>query len=328
MAVAISANLPHFLKIAQFGPEYAFARPCGHILRRIPAYSFTSHSRGVRAFVRAAIAISVVAHALLWAPLAFPSGKPLPPTQTNPIEVEIVTPREAPEAPKPQPPPTAEDRDAAETSEAQSTPAPAPQQREPAQQTAQAPKPAAVAATQQAPQAPNAAPSATRPSPQAQVAAAEPIQPAAEPQLAEAGPDPAADLIGPQVWGSWLDSPLMTASIGFDSVGSSAKLSDQEITALKARLQQCWSPPPGLAGASSNLVVVLRVSFAPTGAIVGEPNLIAASATTDGAALMQTAMRALQQCQPFNFLPAAKYKEWRNLDLSFSPAGLSALPKI
>jgi hypothetical protein len=41
---------------------------------------------------------------------------------------------------------------------------------------------------------------------------------------------------------------------------------------------------------------------------------------------MQTAMRALRQCQPYRFLPAAKYKEWKVLDLSFSPTGLSALP--
>jgi hypothetical protein len=37
-------------------------------------------------------------------------------------------------------------------------------------------------------------------------------------------------------------------------------------------------------------------------------------------------MRALRRCQPFGFLPAAKYKEWKRLDLSFSPTGLSAIP--
>jgi len=37
-----------------------------------------------------------------------------------------------------------------------------------------------------------------------------------------------------------------------------------------------------------------------------------------------TGPRALRQCQPYGFLPAAKYKEWKVLDLSFSPTGLSA----
>jgi len=73
-------------------------------------------------------------------------------------------------------------------------------------------------------------------------------------------------------------------------------------------------------------LVVLRISLMPNGALAGEPALVAASASPSGPALMQTAMRALRQCQPYGFLPAAKYKEWKLLDLSFSPSGLSALP--
>jgi hypothetical protein len=34
--------------------------------------------------------------------------------------------------------------------------------------------------------------------------------------------------------------------------------------------------------------------------------------------LLQTATRALKECQPYGFLPADKYREWRLLDLSFS----------
>jgi hypothetical protein len=37
-------------------------------------------------------------------------------------------------------------------------------------------------------------------------------------------------------------------------------------------------------------------------------------------------MRALRQCQPYGFLPAAKYDEWKVLDLAFSPSGPTALP--
>ena len=51
--------------------------------------------------------------------------------------------------------------------------------------------------------------------------------------------------------------------------------------------------------------------------------MIAASASEAGPILMQTAKRALQQCQPLGFLPAAKYNEWKILDLSFAPTGLT-----
>jgi hypothetical protein len=146
-----------------------------------------------------------------------------------------------------------------------------------------------------------------------------------EPQTTQ--PEPASDDV--QLPVSWINSPLMTASVGFDTIPSAAKLSDREIATLKARLKECWTPPPGLAEAEAQrLVVVLRVSLQPNGTLTGEPTLLAASASAKGAALLQTAMHALRQCQPFGFLPRTKYKEWKKLDLGFSPAGLTSLPKI
>src|SRR5262249_31271432 len=135
-----------------------------------------------------------------------------------------------------------------------------------------------------------------------------------------------------QPWSSWfetaLSSPLVTASAGADVAASAAKLAPEDVAAFKAHLQGCWNPPAALSVADQNLLVVLRVSLQPNGALTGEPGLLAASASPNGPALMQTAMRALQQCQPYGFLPAAKYQEWKVLDLSFSPSGLSAMPSF
>jgi hypothetical protein len=47
--------------------------------------------------------------------------------------------------------------------------------------------------------------------------------------------------------------------------------------------------------------------------------LLEASASAKGPLLMQRAMDALQACQPYTMLPADKYKEWKVLDLSFTP---------
>jgi len=130
--------------------------------------------------------------------------------------------------------------------------------------------------------------------------------------------------------GGWLDSALSlppSTTSPFDVAERGANLERSEIAAFKAHLQECWKPPASLA-AARNLVVVLRISLQPNGALTGEPTLLAASASEAGPTLIQTATRALQQCQPYAFLPADKYKEWRVLDLSFSPAGLRTIPTL
>jgi type IV secretory pathway VirB10-like protein len=65
--------------------------------------------------------------------------------------------------------------------------------------------------------------------------------------------------------------------------------------------------------------VVLRIYLRRDGRLAGEPVLIEASASRDGPPLLQAAIRTLKDCQPYGFLPADKYREWRMLDLSFSP---------
>jgi hypothetical protein len=99
-----------------------------------------------------------------------------------------------------------------------------------------------------------------------------------------------------------------------------AKLTADAMTALQARLQQCWHPPASLASASK-LRMTLRIALAPDGTLAREPLLIRASASAQGPRLVETATRALQECQPLG-LPPDKYDEWKVLDLSFSPKGL------
>ena len=275
--------------------------------------------------MRTALAISVVAHGLLWGPLVWIARGPLP-AMTHEIAVELVPSDKLDEVTKAQAAAKPEVQDVAMDQKDESQASPSPQAQEQAQPNQQAShkdvQPTPPAQTAQAAQP-------------AQPAQAQPTQPsenrqpvrmaALEPQAAQ--PKPASD--DAQLPASWINSPLMTASVGFDTMPSAAKLSDREIATLKARLQECWTPPPGLAEADAQkLVVVLRVSLQRNGALAGEPTLLAASASAKGAALLQTAMRALRQCQPFGFLPRAKYKEWKKLDLGFSPAGLSSLPTL
>ncbi len=139
---------------------------------------------------------------------------------------------------------------------------------------------------------------------------------------------PKADL--PQFGSSWLDAALSSLPVTagrYDESETPANLSQQDIAAFKAQLQKCWKPPPDLAD-DGQLLAVLRVSLKPNGTLAQEPTMLAASASSSGPALLQTAMRALRQCQPYGFLPSAKYSEWKVLDLSFSPTGLSTRPAL
>ena len=97
-----------------------------------------------------------------------------------------------------------------------------------------------------------------------------------------------------------------------------ASLSRDEVLGLKAHLRKCWRLPAGVS-ASSGTRVVMRVPFRSTGGLAGEPTLVEASASRDGPAIMQAALAALTACAPYSFLPRDRYKEWRVLDVSFSP---------
>ncbi len=101
------------------------------------------------------------------------------------------------------------------------------------------------------------------------------------------------------------------------------KFSKPELAALKAHIDKCWSSPPGIAS-GEKLMVTMRISLSRKGTLTADPSLIQASASRHGPALVKSAEQALKSCQPFSMLPAKKYKDWKTLDLNFSPRGLTS----
>jgi outer membrane biosynthesis protein TonB len=133
-------------------------------------------------------------------------------------------------------------------------------------------------------------------------------------------PKPATSIFDPSNIPRLMDLPMGQEN-GFDAESTvQANLSGDERAAFKAHLRKCWKVPDGLAPATR---VVLRVSLRPNGVLATEPVLIEASASRDGPAVLQAAKRALKECQPFAFLPPDKYKEWKVLDLSFTPRDMA-----
>lgn len=110
------------------------------------------------------------------------------------------------------------------------------------------------------------------------------------------------------------DSATLGAAIG----AQNAQLSQSEIDALRARISNCWSPPPGI-DVNSKLYVVLRVLFKTDGSMSQAPVLVEGSASPLGPALADSAKRALLLCQPFTMLKPEHYDQWKDIELKFDP---------
>ncbi len=144
----------------------------------------------------------------------------------------------------------------------------------------------------------------------------EPPTPApALPQAAITG----APTVQPDVMSQYGD-PFMSGLGGFTPDQVAADLKTDIVAAFRAHLKSCLKLPAGVAP-TDDARIVLRVALKRDGKLARTPALMAAKATPKGPLIMKAAIHALEACQPYSMLPADKYKEWRELDLEFTPAG-------
>ena len=104
------------------------------------------------------------------------------------------------------------------------------------------------------------------------------------------------------------------------SNGTEMTMSVNEIDALRARIAQCWSPPPGGLGAEQ-IVVKLRLRLNEDGTLVGYPTIANRGSSPFFQAAADSAVRAVFQCQPYT-LPSEKYALWRDMILNFDPSDM------
>jgi hypothetical protein len=102
------------------------------------------------------------------------------------------------------------------------------------------------------------------------------------------------------------------------SNGTQTTMSVNEIDALRSRIAQCWSPPPGGLGAGE-IVVKLRLRLNEDGTLVGYPTVANNGSSPFFQAAADSAVRAVYQCQPYS-LPSDKYALWRDMILNFDPS--------
>jgi outer membrane biosynthesis protein TonB len=113
-----------------------------------------------------------------------------------------------------------------------------------------------------------------------------------------------------------------TAGLGAPTASPNAQLSQTEIDALRERIRDCWSPPPGIDN-NTNIYVSLRVLFKPDGSLAQMPIIVAGSASALGPALAESGKRALLLCQPFTMLKPEHYAQWKDITVDFNPRDLS-----
>jgi hypothetical protein len=266
-----------------------------------------------RQLIRSGIAASAVAHlSVLAMVLIFAEVHPFGPVTAETIAVDIVSPAEVtpppkdeepPPTPKPQPP---DDFDLSAKSVASSSVAAQPPK--PTARSTPRPVQQQVAALPQPPPAP--AMNVAR-----QEAAAQPPPPSTSASPAIAAPEPDLSVKYHVLLGLPQDRP----GDGFDAPAStSAAVATSSVGQFRQHLKTCSKLPESIA-ASDAIRIKLRVFMTPDGKLATDPVLIEASASLKGPALTQSAISALQACQPYAMLPADKYDEWKVLDLNFTP---------
>ncbi len=147
-------------------------------------------------------------------------------------------------------------------------------------------------------------------------------QPIAQPSSPPPAPTPSYTPAQPDLSVKYhvaLGLPQDRPADGFDAPAiQKADIGSGLVAEFRRHLRTCSTLPESVA-ASDKIAIKLRVVMGRDGRLAADPMLIEASASAKGPLLMQSAIAALRACQPYAMLPADKYREWRVLDLTFTP---------
>ena len=98
----------------------------------------------------------------------------------------------------------------------------------------------------------------------------------------------------------WIDAPqdAPRKPVKGQSSGTQTTMSVNEIDALRAKIAQCWSPPPGGLGADA-IIIKLRLQLNEDGSLIGYPTVANSGGSPFFQAAADSAVRAVFQCQPY-----------------------------
>lgn len=111
--------------------------------------------------------------------------------------------------------------------------------------------------------------------------------------------------------------PESAPSLGAEAA-ESARLSQSELDALRARLMQLWNPPIGIRNAE-DMIIKVRVRFNPDGRLAAPPLVVTSGNGPLFNSARDSAIRALYRGQPFDMLRKETYDAWRDVEITFDP---------
>jgi hypothetical protein len=292
----------------------------------------------LRRFMGSGIAASAAGHlSILAVILLFAEVHPFSAVTAEPIAVDIVTPDEAKEIPKeeePVPPkPTDVFNFSANSAASASSPPPSSSASSAPQEGAVAKPQKQAALTPPQPDQQRAGVELQAPAPSAKLPAAStqfasPTQSATATQStspAQSAPsNPAYVPPEPDITVKYnvmlgLPPPPPGAGGGFDAVASDkADVASGIVSEFRRHLKTCSKLPPSIT-ASDSVRIKLRVFMTPDGRIAAQPAVVEGSASVKALDLKQSAVAALQACQPYTMLPPDRYREWKVIDINFTP---------
>lgn len=278
---------------------------------------------GLKRHIRPAIVVSVIGHLAVLIMVLFSisiSPNALNAPSPEAMVVEVVTPDEMPRFQgtySSQHSPGSETR-SPNSGKGPVTQAPPPQPQQQAErETQQRPTPPREARDATAPRLP--APEVT----QAELVRAEKTdekqkkssepQPAASPPAAQSPAQPSiADevaqylALGGPLGGGFLAPPINSNELGYDWTAQ-----------FRERVAMCST----LVGVepSDKVSIRISISFNRDGTLTAPPHLLEPAITEKQKSLMQSAVNALESCQPFTMLPADKYKLWKTMQVYITP---------
>jgi hypothetical protein len=263
--------------------------------------------------VPAGLALSCIAHVVFLGPaLILAGGSPFNTPPAEAITVDIVSSEELSQP--------VDDQAQAETANANASVSSSPTAPNPP-----AP-PVAAASSAMPPTLPRPDPSATR---QARATPQPPATPQTPPSMLP--PPPFVPPQPPQIQPPQAAEPNDPASMfampltlpggkvggDFDANAiEKANVAGTYVTAFRSHLKTCLTLPKSVSR-TSDVRLKMRVWFQPDGTLGGEPVL--AGGSPMGPLLKDSVIKGLRACQPYAMLPADKYNEWREVDLTFAP---------
>ncbi len=110
-------------------------------------------------------------------------------------------------------------------------------------------------------------------------------------------------------------------SLGTNRPSSADQLSQSEMDALRAAIEQCWLVPIGMSGAEE-MRVTITMDLDKDGRITGAPRVAASGGEPNTRrAFAESARRAVLRCAPYN-LPKEKYDTWSKVVVNFDPSDM------